>query len=171
MLQSNAQCLWEITATQLRTDGLSSDLARVAGDISMDDLQELIRKRAYEIWERHGRTGDSETHWLEAERELTGATTTAPDLDKISVSPPARLHPRRARLRAFRADQIATCSVPAMAARPDQCHWPLWGANSQTGLVCGDAARPGRSYCDEHCKVAYVTPSSSQQRHLQRFRA
>ena len=31
---------------------------------------ERIRKLAYEIWEREGRTGDPEDHWLRAEREL-----------------------------------------------------------------------------------------------------
>ena len=133
----------------------------------MDDLEVRIRNRAYEIWERDGRTGDSEDHWLQAERELAGAITTTADLDTSSASPPP------ARLTISSPDQIArlSCSVPAMAARTDQCHWPLWGANKQTGLVCGDATLPGRSYCDEHCKVAYVIPSRSQQRQLERLRA
>ena len=133
----------------------------------MDDLQVRIRNRAYEIWERDGRTGDSENHWIEAERELAGAIRAPDDPDTILVSPPP------ARLTISSPDQIATSSrsVPAMAARPNQCHWPLWGANKQTGLVCGDASLPGRSYCDEHCKVAYVVPSRSQQRQLERLSA
>ena len=36
----------------------------------MDNREEKIRVRAYEIWERQGRTGDPEDHWFEAEREL-----------------------------------------------------------------------------------------------------
>jgi Protein of unknown function (DUF2934) len=36
----------------------------------MDDREEKIRVRAYEIWEHQGQTGDPEDHWLEAEREL-----------------------------------------------------------------------------------------------------
>jgi Protein of unknown function (DUF2934) len=36
----------------------------------MDDTEEKIRTRAYEIWERAGRIGNPEDHWLEAEREL-----------------------------------------------------------------------------------------------------
>ncbi|HEV7254892.1 MAG TPA: DUF2934 domain-containing protein [Mesorhizobium sp.] len=36
----------------------------------MNDREEKIRVRAYEIWERQGRTGDPEDHWYEAEREL-----------------------------------------------------------------------------------------------------
>ncbi|QRM35347.1 DUF2934 domain-containing protein (plasmid) [Microvirga sp. VF16] len=31
---------------------------------------ERIRQRAYEIWEREGRTGNPEDHWFRAEREL-----------------------------------------------------------------------------------------------------
>ncbi len=34
------------------------------------DLEERIRTRAYEIWEREGRSGNPEDHWLRAEREL-----------------------------------------------------------------------------------------------------
>ena len=36
----------------------------------MDHREEKIQVRAYEIWERQGRTGDPEDHWHEAEREL-----------------------------------------------------------------------------------------------------
>ena len=36
--------------------------------------QEKIRQRAYEIWEREGRSGDPEDHWYRAERELSGTT-------------------------------------------------------------------------------------------------
>ncbi len=31
---------------------------------------ERIRQRAYEIWEREGRTGNPEDHWFRAQREL-----------------------------------------------------------------------------------------------------
>ena len=36
----------------------------------MDSREEKIRARAYEIWEREGRSGNPEDHWLEAERAL-----------------------------------------------------------------------------------------------------
>ena len=36
----------------------------------MDNRDEKIRIRAYEIWERQGRSGSPEDHWFEAEREL-----------------------------------------------------------------------------------------------------
>jgi len=31
---------------------------------------ERIRQRAYQIWEREGRTGNPEDHWFKAQREL-----------------------------------------------------------------------------------------------------
>jgi hypothetical protein len=36
----------------------------------MQTLEDRIRSRAYEIWERAGRTGDPEDHWRQAEEEL-----------------------------------------------------------------------------------------------------
>jgi hypothetical protein len=36
----------------------------------MDNREEKIRMRAYEIWERQGRTGSPDDHWFGAEREL-----------------------------------------------------------------------------------------------------
>ena len=38
-----------------------------------NDLEQRIRERAYELWEREGRSGDPEDHWSRAERELTGS--------------------------------------------------------------------------------------------------
>jgi hypothetical protein len=44
------------------------------------DLQggtdEQIRKRAYEIWEAEGRSGDARDHWLRAEREIRNEART-----------------------------------------------------------------------------------------------
>ena len=36
----------------------------------MQTREEDVRLRAYELWEEAGRTGSSERHWLQAEREL-----------------------------------------------------------------------------------------------------
>jgi hypothetical protein len=36
----------------------------------MSDVEEKIRARAYEVWERQGCTGSPEDHWHQAEREL-----------------------------------------------------------------------------------------------------
>jgi hypothetical protein len=34
------------------------------------DLNQRIQERAYEIWEREGRSGSPEDHWFRAEQEL-----------------------------------------------------------------------------------------------------
>jgi hypothetical protein len=34
------------------------------------DREERTRKRAFEIWERAGRSGDPNAHWFQAEQEL-----------------------------------------------------------------------------------------------------
>ena len=35
-----------------------------------NDLNQRIQERAYEIWEREGRSGNPEDHWYRAEQEL-----------------------------------------------------------------------------------------------------
>jgi len=48
------------------------------------ELEQKIRSRAYQIWEREGRSGRAEDHWLQAERELaaTGADQTTASADQ-----------------------------------------------------------------------------------------
>ena len=36
----------------------------------MDEMRELIARRAYELWQRAGRQGSDVDHWLEAERQI-----------------------------------------------------------------------------------------------------
>jgi hypothetical protein len=36
----------------------------------MNTLEDRIRKRAYQLWEKAGRSGHPDDHWLQAEREL-----------------------------------------------------------------------------------------------------
>lgn len=49
------------------------------------DLQELIARRAYEIWEREGHPhGRSWQHWLQAEAELRGEAPGLHMLDPYS---------------------------------------------------------------------------------------
>jgi len=45
----------------------------------MSDLIERIRERAYQIWEGGGRDGNSEEHWLQAEREVLGSAAAPAD--------------------------------------------------------------------------------------------
>jgi hypothetical protein len=46
---------------------MSDTLSAAAIATSQD---EKIRQRAYEIWEREGRTGNPEDHWFRAQQEL-----------------------------------------------------------------------------------------------------
>jgi hypothetical protein len=38
-------------------------------------LEQRIRERAYEIWQREGHSGNPEDHWFRAEQELKDAGT------------------------------------------------------------------------------------------------
>jgi hypothetical protein len=49
------------------------------------DLNQQIQERAYAIWEREGRSGDPEDHWLRAEQELKGAASR--DGDDLAAKP------------------------------------------------------------------------------------
>lgn len=54
----------------------------------MDQREERIRTRAYEVWERQGRRGNPEDHWLEAERALKaedGSSEAASDRSDATV--------------------------------------------------------------------------------------
>ncbi len=54
----------------------------------MDNRDDRIRVRAYEIWERQGRTGSPDDHWFGAERELKDneeLTETSPDRSEATV--------------------------------------------------------------------------------------
>ena len=48
----------------------------------MADWEEKVRLRAYEIWERQGRTGNPFDHWHEAERELRAEELAASSEDR-----------------------------------------------------------------------------------------
>jgi Protein of unknown function (DUF2934) len=53
----------------------------------MNNRDEMIRMKAYEIWERQGRSGRPDDHWFEAERELKAEepTETAQDRSEATV--------------------------------------------------------------------------------------
>jgi hypothetical protein len=63
---------------------------------------EKIRQRAYEIWEREGRTGNPEDHWFRAERELAGQGQERSDATVENALPAA----------AVEASSAATREVP-----------------------------------------------------------
>ncbi len=50
----------------------------------MSGVEEKIRHRAYELWERSGKTGGSEMDfWLQAEREIAAETSLEPPQDRL----------------------------------------------------------------------------------------
>lgn len=63
----------------------------------MHELEEKIRARAYEFWEREGRVGDAEGHWYAAEQEVHAALTSALEVDVTLPAPAKPKAPRRAK--------------------------------------------------------------------------
>ncbi len=54
----------------------------------MDSREDKIRVKAYDLWERQGRTGDPQDHWLEAERGVRAeedARTASQDRSEATV--------------------------------------------------------------------------------------
>ena len=57
------------------------------GASSEGNIDERIRRRAYEIWESEGRSGDAEEHWFRAKRELRGGSPSNDRREDPSNSP------------------------------------------------------------------------------------
>src|SRR3712207_9437821 len=74
--------------TLFRSPGemMMSDTVSAAAIATSQD--ERIRQRAYEIWEREGRTGNPEDHWFRAERELADQGQERSDAT-VENAPPA----------------------------------------------------------------------------------
>jgi Protein of unknown function (DUF2934) len=50
----------------------------------MNGLEEKIRRRAYELWERSGKKDGSEMDfWLQAERQVAAETSPEPPQDRL----------------------------------------------------------------------------------------
>ncbi|MET0528409.1 MAG: DUF2934 domain-containing protein [Microvirga sp.] len=69
----------EIRITPVRTD---SELPNSRTDKDMeprvDNTEEQVRRRAFELWEEHGRPeGYDEEFWLQAERQLKGGANSS----------------------------------------------------------------------------------------------
>lgn len=65
--------------------------------------EDMIRQRAYELWENGGRTGDPQDHWYKAERELNETTQERSDATVENASP------------ADAAEAMGAVSVPSAA--------------------------------------------------------
>ena len=95
----------------------------------MNPFEQLVRERAYDIWESEGRVfGRAEDHWLTAEAELRAASLSAPvyvqpvtaDLS-LAPSPAKTLKPRASRSTAAKAvAEKAVVQASRDRAAPDQ---------------------------------------------------
>jgi len=74
---------------------------------------------------------------------------------------------RRRRVKVIRVDapivpeqpRLVPGSVSIDGLRDGICKWPLGGTFDRPPYAyCGEAAREGRSYCEDHCNTAYSRP-------------
>jgi hypothetical protein len=57
--------------------------------MAMNGLEEKIRQRAYELWEKSGQKEGSEMDfWLQAEREIAEGGNAAPPTGSMTGTPP-----------------------------------------------------------------------------------
>ena len=82
---------------------------------------------------------------------------------------PSTAQPSRSVSGSIQRTSITTATIPAPAPRviipspPIQarrstpsCCWPIGEPGTKTFRFCDDASLPGKPYCDEHAKLAYV---------------
>jgi hypothetical protein len=72
---------------------------RVIQSTTKDNMEDEIRRRAYELWEQYGRPdGGEEEFWLKAEREIKqakGLHRTIPEPSKTASDRQEKASPRR----------------------------------------------------------------------------
>jgi GcrA cell cycle regulator len=96
------------------------------------------------------------------------ASATAPTI--VAVPPSSNVQPLRTAVLGPRlpSPPVAVPSAPAIArpamhsapAQPRRsapsCCWPIGEPGTKTFRFCDDTSMPGKPYCDEHAKLAYV---------------
>ena len=61
----------------------------------MQDLEQAIRERAYQLWTKDGcQEGHAESHWLAAQREVLGASLSELGWVAVSEAPVIAAKPR-----------------------------------------------------------------------------
>ena len=72
----------------------------------MQDVEQAIRERAYQLWTESGRQdGGAETHWLAAQRELL--TRSFGEVGSVTVSEVSEITNKSKKARASRKKQRA----------------------------------------------------------------
>lgn len=109
---------------RLRLLSCRRPLVLASGEIKMRtpmnmDLEQSVRERAYEIWEREGRVhGRHEAHWHSAKLELTGADQDASPITlRRSKAGGAADGSRKPRARAKTAEPKASAARTAPSRR------------------------------------------------------
>ncbi|MBS0644263.1 MAG: GcrA cell cycle regulator [Proteobacteria bacterium] len=54
------------------------------------------------------------------------------------------------------APPVRTLATPSAPRRTPACCWPIGEPGKKDFRFCDDASVPGKPYCDEHAKLAYV---------------
>jgi GcrA cell cycle regulator len=86
----------------------------------------------------------------------------------VPTVPPSNIQPLRL-ASSMGPRPVATVPVPPPAPRPvmpsapiqarrsaPSCCWPIGEPGTKAFRFCDDASMPGKPYCDEHAKLAYV---------------
>ena len=89
---------------------------------------------------------------------LASASTVPPVVAVSNVQPIRPVaEPVRGPVPAERTPPPVRAAAPALARRPaPSCCWPIGDPGTKAFRFCDDASRPGKPYCDEHAKLAYV---------------
>ncbi len=78
----------------------------------------------------------------------------------VAVVEPAMPPPVQPKLAPPRPVQVAQPRLQPVAARPYgrvvTCCWPIGEPGTKTFRFCDDRSEPGKPYCDDHAKLAYV---------------
>lgn len=76
-----------MSPTASKNSGTSSSQPRLGASVRAEVKPELIRRRAYEIFQaRHDGPADQLSDWVQAEQELKGAPQDAPDVNRPGES-------------------------------------------------------------------------------------
>ena len=68
----------------------------------------------------------------------------------VSVAPPAPVQPRIA------PPRLIPVAPPRPYGRIVTCCWPIGEPGTKTFRFCDDRSEPGKPYCEDHAKLAYV---------------
>ena len=102
----------------------------------MDDVEERIHRRAYEIWEREGRPhGRDSEHWQRAREEILTALPPAERADataQVPEEPPARLAKGAAKAGKSAKEEPPPAPAEAKQAKSRKGEAPKRGARAKS---------------------------------------